>query len=90
MHNYFYPSKYADTIRTEVHTEDGRNLYMNCAQLVIPDDEITCKSTINVEHQSTELNKNKIDAIYDYKLELIHKIPSNSIIITHIDPKKRE
>ena len=61
---------------------------MDCAQLVMPDNEITCKSTINVEHQTTPINKKKIDAIYDYKLDLIHKknLPSNSIIITHIDP----
>ena len=70
------------------YTQKTENLHMDCAQLVIPDDEITCKSTINVEHQSTALNKNKIDVIYDYKLDLIHKIPTNSIIITHIDPKK--
>ena len=64
---------------------------MDCAQLVMPEGEITCKSTINVEHQSTSLNKNKIDTIYDYKLDLIHKenLPSNSIIITHIDPGKK-
>ena len=86
-----FPGKYANAIKTGVHTEDGRNLHMDCAQLIMPDDEITCKSTINVEHQSTPLNKNKIDAIYDYKLELIHKnkLPSNSIIITHIDPGKK-
>ena len=53
------PGKYADTIKTEIHTEDGRNLYMDYAQLVISDDEITCKTTINVEHQSTLLNKIK-------------------------------
>ena len=91
-HNAFnFPGKYVNRIKTGVHTEDGRNLHMDCAQLVMPDDEITCKSTINVEHQSTALNKNKIDTIYDYKLDLIHKInlPSNSIIITHIDPGKK-
>ena len=85
-----FPGKYVNRIKTGVHTEDGRNLHRARAQLVMPDDEITCKSTINVEHQSTSLN-NKIDVIYDYKLNLINKenLPSNSIIITHMTPKKR-
>ncbi len=83
-----FPGKYMNKIKTEVYTEDGRNLWMDCAQLILPDGDISCKSTINVEHQSTTLNKDKIDAIYDYKIDLIHKtnLPSNSIIITNIDP----
>ena len=85
-----FPGKYADTLETVVHTEDGRNLYMDYAQLVIPDDEITCKTSINVEHQSTELNKNKIDSIYDYKIHLVHEnyIPSLSIVVTNIKQEK--
>ena len=85
-----FPGKYADTLETVVHTEEGRNLYMDYAQLVIPDDEITCKTSINVEHQSTELNKNKIDSIYDYKIHLVHEnyMPSLSIVITNIKQEK--
>jgi hypothetical protein len=83
-----FPGKYMNKVKTEVYTEDGRNLWMDCAQIVLPDSDITCKSTINVEHQSTPLNKNKIDTMYDYKIYLIHKtnLPSNSIIITNINP----
>ena len=48
--------------------------------------------TINVEHQTSPLISDKIGIIYDYKLFLIHKtnIPSNSIVITNIDPGKQE
>ena len=54
-----FPGKYVNRIKTGVHTEDGRNLHMDCAQLVMPEGEITCKFTINVEYQSTSLNKIK-------------------------------
>ena len=85
-----FPGSYVNKIKRMVYTEDGRNLEMDCAQLIMPEGEITCKSTINVEHQSTLPSKNKIDTIYDYKIGLIHEtnLPSNSIIITHINPGK--
>ena len=85
-----FPGQYVNKIKRIVYTEDGRNLEMDCAQLILPEGEITCKSTINVEHQSTLPTKNKIDTIYDYKIGLIHEtnLPSNSIIITHINPGK--
>ena len=57
----------------------------------MPKGEITCKSTINVEHQTYPIRE-KVESIYDYKLFLIHKtnIPSNSIVMTNIDPGKDE
>ena len=82
-----FPGKFVDTIQCEVFTDNGRNLKMDCAQLVTPKGNITRKSTINVEHQSYPIIKEKIGTIYDYKLYLIHKtnIPSNSIVMTNID-----
>ena len=76
-----------DNLKVEVFTEDGRNLKMDCAQLVMPKGDITCKSTINVEHQTYPIHDEKVGTIYDYKLFLIHKtnIPSNSIVITNKD-----
>ena len=47
-----FPGKYVDSLKVEVFTDDGRNLNMDCAQLVMPKGDITCKSTINVEHQT--------------------------------------
>ena len=60
---------------------------MDCAQLVMPKGHITCKSTINVEHQSYPILDEKVETIYDYKLFLIYKtnIPSNSIVMTNMD-----
>ena len=82
-----FPGEFVDTIQCEVFTDNGRNLKMDCAQLVTPKGNITRKSTINVEHQSYPIIKEKIGTIYDYKLYLIHKtnIPSNSIVMTNID-----
>ena len=92
VHDAFdFPGEYADNLELEVYTEDGRKLKMDCAQLVMPKGDITCKSTINVEHQTYPI-KEKIGSIYDYKLYLIHKtnIPSNSIVMTNIDLGKDE
>ena len=60
---------------------------MDCAQLVMPKGDITCKSTINVEHQTYPLKDEKVEVIYDYKIFLIHQtnIPSNSIVMTNMD-----
>ena len=92
VHDVFdFPGEYADSLKLEVYTEDGRKLEMDCAQLVMPKGDITCKSTINVEHHTYPI-KEKVRSIYDYKLYLIHKtnIPSNSIVMTNIDPGKEE
>ncbi|WP_407381619.1 hypothetical protein [Methanobrevibacter sp.] len=91
-HNVFnFPGEYANSLKLDVFTENGRNLKMDCAQLVMPKGDITCKSTINVEHQSYPLLDDKIAVLYDYKLFLIHQtnIPSNSVVITNIDPGKQ-
>ena len=86
-----FPGEYVKSLGTDAFTDSGRNLMMDCAHLVEPGGFITRKSTINVEHQSKALDDDKIDTIYDYKLYLIHRrnIPSNSIVITNIDPGKR-
>ena len=87
-----FPGKFLKKLDLDVHTENGRNLRMDYGELVLPDGIITRKSTINVEHQSTKLYREKIDRIYDYKLYLIHKhnIPSRSIVITNIDPGEKK
>ena len=92
VHDAFdFPGEYVNNLKLDVYTEDGRNLEMDCAQLIMPKGEITCKSTINVEHQTYPIRE-KVGSIYDYKLYLIHKtnIPSNSIVMTNIDPGKDE
>jgi len=92
VHDAFdFPGEYMDNLKVEVFTEDGRNLKMDCAQLVMPKGDITCKSTINVEHQTTPIEYGKIDPIYDYKIHLIHEnnLPSTSIVITSIEQEKQ-
>ncbi len=90
--SFNFPGKFVKKLDLDVHTENGRNLRMDHGELVLPDGIITRKSTINVEHQSTKLYREKIDRIYDYKLYLIHKhnIPSRSIVITNIDPGEKK
>lgn len=82
-----FPGEYMNNLKAEVFTDDGRNLKMDCAQLVMPKGNLTCESTINVEHQSYPIIDKKVGIIYDYKLFLIHQtnIPSNSIVMTNID-----
>ena len=87
-HNAFdFPGEYVDNLKVDAFTDDGRNLKMDCAQLVMPKGYITCKSTINVEHQTYPLRDEKVGTMYDYKLFLIHQtnIPSNSIVMTNMD-----
>ena len=86
-----FPGEYLDTCPTDAFTEDGRNLVMDCAQLIMPKGDITCKSTINVEHQTSPLIQEKIGIMYDYKLYLINQtnLPSNSIVITNIDTENQ-
>lgn len=42
-----FPGEYVDNLKVDAFTDDGRNLKMDCAQLVMPKGDITCKSTLN-------------------------------------------
>ena len=87
VHDAFdFPGKYQKKLGLKILTDDNRELEMDCAQLIEPEGDITCRSTINVEHQTYPIKK-KIDTIYDYKIGLIHQnnIPSNSIVMTNIN-----
>lgn len=87
VHEAFdFPGKYKRKLDLNMLTATNRPLEMDCAQLIDPKDNITCTSTINVEHQTYPID-NKIDAIYDYKIGLIHQnnIPSNSVVMTNMD-----
>ena len=87
VHEAFdFPGKYKRKLDLNMLTATYRPLEMDCAQLIDPKDNITCTSTINVEHQTYPI-ENKIDAIYDYKIGLIHQnnIPSNSVVMTNMD-----
>lgn len=87
VHEAFdFPGKYKRKLVLNMLTATNRPLEMDCAQLIDPKDNITCTSTINVEHQTYPI-ENKIDAIYDYKIGLIHQnnIPSNSVVMTNMD-----
>ena len=87
VHEAFdFPGKYKRILDLNMLTATNRPLEMDCAQLIDPKDNITCTSTINVEHQTYPI-ENKIDAIYDYKIGLIHQnnIPSNSVVMTNMD-----
>ena len=68
-----FPGEYVNNLKVDAFTDDGRNLKMDCAQLVMPKGDITCKSTINVEHQTYPLRDENVGTIYDYKLFLIHQ-----------------
>lgn len=87
VHDAFdFPGKYEKKLGLNMFTNDNRPLEMYCAQLIEAKGDITCRSTINVEHQTYPISK-KIDTIYDYKIGLIHQnnIPSNSIVMTNMD-----
>ena len=82
-----FPGTFVKQLNTDVFTENARNLEMDSAQVVTAGGFIDRKSTINVEHQNYDLNDDKIDSIYDYKLGLIHEtnLPSISVVITNIE-----
>ena len=91
IHELFeHPGIFLDRYGRKVYREDGTELEMDVAELVGPDDFITQKSTINVEYQTTPLDDAKIDAIFDYKLFLIHKtnLPSLSVVISNLETGK--
>ncbi|SDA40383.1 hypothetical protein [Methanobrevibacter millerae] len=86
-----HPGIFLDKYGRKVYREDGTELELDVAELVGPDDFITQKSTINVEYQTTPLERGKIDAIFDYKLYLIHKtnLPSLSVVISNLERGKK-
>ena len=81
-----YPGKFVKTLGTETFTVNNRNLRMDGAELVNADDTIPCQSTLNPEQQTTEIDKSKIHAMYDYKLQLTfkHKMPCLNVVVTNI------
>ena len=81
---YGFPGKFVKALDTKIITEDGTNLEMDYSSLVLPDDIIPEKSTINVEHQSTLPTQDKIKTIYKYKLHLVmtHRLPALNAIIS--------
>ena len=83
-----FPGKYGQALNTDVHTEDGRNLKMDYAEMINPDDTIKIKSNLNVEQQSELPDDDKIDSILYYGVDLTHEtnLPTILIIITHQDP----
>ena len=93
VHDAFdFPGEYVDNLKVDVFTKDGRNLTMDCAHMVMPEGDIACQSTINVEHQNYPLTDQKIESIYEYKLFMVHKtgIPSHTIIMTNDSSMKQE
>ena len=92
VHEAFdFPGEYVDNLKVDVFTNDGRNLTMDCAHMVMPKGDIVCQSTINLEHQNYPLTDKKIESIYEYKLFMVHKtgIPSHTIIMTNDSGMKR-
>ena len=81
-----YPGKFVKTLPTEVFTSNNRNLRMDGAELVNPDNTLPCQSTLNPEQQTTEVISEKIHAMYDYKLHLTfkYKMPCLNVIVTNI------
>lgn len=84
-----YPGKYVKTLSTETFTVNNRNLRMDGAELVNPDNILPCPSTINPEQQTTPVDSVKIDAMYDYKLQLTfkYKRPSLNVVVTNMGDK---
>ena len=86
-----YPGQFLEKYGRKVYRADGTELELDVAELVGPDDFITQKSTINVEHQTTPIEYGKVDAIFDYKLYLVHKtnLPSLSVVISNLEPGRK-
>lgn len=86
-----FPGKFVKALKTNIFTDDGRNLEMDFGELVNPDGIITQKSASNVEHQSELPKPIKIDAMFDYRIGIVHEnnICPFSIIITNIDPGEK-
>ncbi len=84
-----YPGKFLKSLGTEVFTPDNRNRKMDGAEMVMPDDTIPVKSTLNAEQQTTIVTPDKKDSLYDYKLELVfkYKMPCLNVILTNIGDK---
>ena len=83
-----FPGEYVQSLNTDVHTEDGRDLKMDYAEMINPDDKIKIKSNLNVEQQSILPDDDKIDSILYYGVELTHEtnLPTIFIIMTHKNP----
>lgn len=86
-----FPGKFVKALKTNIFTDDGRNLEMDFGEVVNPDGIITQKSVSNVEHQSELPKPVKIDAIFDYRIGIVHEnnICPFSIVITNIDPGEK-
>ena len=84
-----FPGEFVANLKTETFTIKNRNYRMDAAELVNPDDTLPCRSTINPEQQTTEITPSKVDAMYDYKLQLTfkYKLPSLNVIVTNIGDK---
>ena len=56
----------------------------------MPEGDIACQSTINIEHQNYPLTDKKIESIYEYKLFMVHKkgISLHTIIMTNDSAEK--
>lgn len=89
--SFKFPGKFIKQLKTNIFTDDGRNLEMDFGELVNPDGIITQKSASNVEHQSELPKPVKIDAIFDYRIGIVHEnnICPYSIIITNINPGEK-
>ena len=47
VHDAFdFPGEYVNNLKLDVYTEDGRNLEMDCAQLIMPKGEITWQQSM--------------------------------------------
>ena len=81
-----FPGIFVKSLKTDAFTKDNRNLKMDSAHLVLKDDLIPNDAVINPEHQSYILSEEKIDVLYEYKLQLTikEKLTALPVVVTNI------
>lgn len=89
--NLNVPGIFRRKSNVKVQLNDGTILEMDASYTIDPDFKIVFEPMIvNLEHQSTPVNKDKIKTISSYSLQQIHdeKLPPLSVIVSHIDEKE--
>ena len=90
--NLNLPGKFIKSYENDVINHEKVNLRMDLLILVGPDEEKISENTlINLEHQSTRLDEEKIGIIADYKdfSKCRHHYPILSMVITGFNPENQ-
>ena len=94
MHlNLSLPGKFIRLLQNDVANNPESNIRMDLLELVGPDENtITEKTVINLEHQSTKLDDEKLEQISKYKdySKCKFKNPILSVVATPFSPKEQK